>query len=31
VLDDLVAGVAPDSSAAALEELAAAGVRIERS
>jgi nicotinamidase/pyrazinamidase len=31
VLDDLVAGVAPDSSAAALDELAAAGVRIERS
>ncbi|MCU1586355.1 MAG: nicotinamidase [Microbacteriaceae bacterium] len=31
VLDDLVAGVAPDSSAAALDELAEAGVRIERS
>ena len=31
VLDDLVAGVAPVSSALALEQLAAAGVRVERS
>ena len=31
VLDDLVAGVAPGSSALALEQLAAAGVRVERS
>ena len=31
VLDDLVAGVAPGSSALALERLAAAGVRVERS
>ena len=31
VLDDLVAGVAPVSSALALKQLAAAGVRVERS
>ena len=31
VLDNLVAGVAPGSSALALEQLAAAGVRVERS
>lgn len=31
VFDDLVAGVAPDSSSAALERLGAAGVRIEPS
>ncbi len=31
VLDDLVAGVAPASSAAALDELAAAGVRVQHS
>ena len=31
VLDDLVAGVAPVSSALALDQLAAAGVRVERS
>ena len=31
VLDDLVAGVAPDSSAAALDELRAAGARVEAS
>ena len=31
VLDDLVAGVEPVSSALALEQLAAAGVRVERS
>ncbi len=31
VLDDLVAGVAPVSSALALEQLAAAGVQVERS
>ncbi|KZX21341.1 isochorismatase family protein [Rathayibacter tanaceti] len=31
VLEDLVAGVSPESSSAALRELAAVGVRIERS